>query len=115
MKNDTISRRAAIDAFYGAKVDEKGWCTEYEIGYNDGIDFAVSQLSALPSAQPEQKKGKWIPHIEESREYIGTAVVGIIYDYWFCDTCGYRVEDGRPLYNFCPNCGNAKEMKYGSN
>ena len=53
MKDDTISRQAAIDAFDGAKVDD-GWCTEYDIGYNDGIDFAVSKLSVLPSAQPER-------------------------------------------------------------
>lgn len=46
---DLISRQAAIDAFDGVKVDEK---TEYDIGYNDGIDLAVSKLSVLPSAQP---------------------------------------------------------------
>ena len=49
---DTISRQDAIDAFDGTKVDETD-CTEYDIGYNDGIDFAVSKLSVLPSAQPE--------------------------------------------------------------
>ena len=59
----------------------------------------------LPSAQPERKTGKWIPHIEKSREYIGTVLVYVEYDYWFCDTCGYRVENGQPTYNFCPNCG----------
>lgn len=53
--SDTISRQAAIDAFDGVKVDEE-WCTEYDIGYNDGIDFAVSKLSVLPSAQPEVKE-----------------------------------------------------------
>ena len=57
MLNDLISRQAAIDAFDGVKVDEEN-CTEYDIGYNDGIDFAVSKLSVLPSAQPEQR---WIP------------------------------------------------------
>lgn len=51
-ETDLISRQAAIDAFNGVKVDE-GWCTEYDIGYNDGIDFAVSKLSVLPSAQSE--------------------------------------------------------------
>lgn len=50
-KSDTISRQEAIDAFDGVKVDEE-YCTEYDIGYNDGIDFAVSKISALPSAQP---------------------------------------------------------------
>ena len=51
MKDDTISRQEAIDALDGVKVDEEN-CTEYDIGYNDGIDFAVSRLSVLPSAQP---------------------------------------------------------------
>lgn len=48
---DLISRTDAIDAFDGVKVDEEN-CTEYDIGYNDGIDFAISRLSVLPSAQP---------------------------------------------------------------
>ena len=52
IKDDLVRRQAAIDALDGVKVDE-GYCTEYEIGYNDGIDFAVSKLSVLPSAQPE--------------------------------------------------------------
>lgn len=45
---DLISRHSALAVFNGAKVDE-GYCSEYEIGYNDGIDFAVSSLSVLPS------------------------------------------------------------------
>ena len=56
-KSDTISRQEAIEAFDGVKVDEEN-CTEYDIGYNDGIDFAVSRLSVLPAVQPEQW---WIP------------------------------------------------------
>ena len=55
--DDLISRQAAIDAFNGVKVDD-GWCTEYDIGYNDGIDFAVSKLSVLPSAQSERMTEK---------------------------------------------------------
>ena len=47
--NDYISRKTAIDEFDGVKVDEEN-CTEYDIGYNDGIDLAVSILSVLPSA-----------------------------------------------------------------
>ena len=50
---ETISRQAAIDAFDGVKVDEEN-CTEYDIGYNDGIDFAISKLSVLPPARPTQ-------------------------------------------------------------
>ena len=57
MMDDLISRQVAIDAFVGVKVDEE-CCSEYEIGYNDGIDFAVSKLSVLPSAQPEWNNHK---------------------------------------------------------
>lgn len=51
--DDLISRQAAIDAFDGVKVDEEN-CTEYDIGYNDGIDFVISKLSVLPPARPTQ-------------------------------------------------------------
>lgn len=50
---DLISRQAAIDVFDGVKFCEVNF--GYEDGYNDGIDFAVSKLSVLPSAQPEIK------------------------------------------------------------
>lgn len=49
---DLIDRQAAIDGFYNVKVHEED-CTEYDIGYNDGIDYAISKLSVMPSAQPD--------------------------------------------------------------
>ena len=77
--NDLISRQAALDEFDGVKFDE-AYCTEYEVGYNDGIDFAVSRLSVLPSAQPEiirckdckyNPKKSWfgcpMPHLREEQ------------------------------------------------
>ena len=88
--SDLISRQAAIDALDGVKVDE-GYCTEYDIGYNDGIDFAVSSLSVLPSAQPERKKGEW----DYSDDMYETRV---------CSACGFDTEDYKE-YNYCPNCG----------
>lgn len=71
-----------------------------------GGDFedACVAIEHAPTIE-ERKSGKWTPHRERSREYIGTVLVNVTYDYWFCDTCGYRVENGRPMYNFCPNCG----------
>lgn len=94
---DLIDRQAAIDVAIEA-VDS--WDGMTSIGRQKRIE---KYINALPSAGP--KKGKWIPHREKSREYIGTALVNIEYDYWFCDTCGYRVENGQPIYNFCPHCG----------
>ena len=69
--SDLISRQAAIEAFDGVKVDEEN-CIEYDIGYNDGIDFAVSRLSVLPAAQPEQR---WIPCSERLPEENGRYLV----------------------------------------
>ena len=106
--DDLISRQAAIDAFDGVKVDEEN-CTEYDIGYNDGIDFAVSRLSVLPSAQPERKWGRW---------NITDAYPHNVY----CSECHTRFaqthwavwEDGSLPRNYCPNCGAEMEVEDGS-
>lgn len=67
---------------------------------------AVAIIESMPAADVAPvRRGKWIPHREESREYIGTVLVSVRYDYWFCDACGYRVKNGQPMYNFCPHCG----------
>ena len=66
----------------------------------------MEAIKSLPDADVVPVvHGKWIPHSEKSREYIGTVLIHVMYDYWLCDTCGYRVENGQPMYNFCPNCG----------
>ena len=64
MTDDLISRAEAIEAFDGTKVGEKN-CTEYDSGYNDGIDFAVSTLSVLPSAQSEPEEFEWCHDCKE--------------------------------------------------
>lgn len=78
---------------------------EPDAEYDDGEFWAVSISQIENASTIEPKKGKWLPHSEKSREYIGTVLVNVEYDYWFCDICGYRVEKGQPMYNFCPNCG----------
>ena len=86
-----ISLQAAIDAFDGVKVDEED-CTEYDIGYNDGIDFAVSKLSVLPSARPI---GKW--ELQES---------GHIENIYLCSNCkNYEAWGETEKTPFCPHCG----------
>lgn len=100
--DDLISRQDAIEEFYGVKFDE-GYCTEYEIGYNDGIDFAVDRLSVLPSAQQERKKGEWIKATGMMPpEFHGRHC---------CSECGNFANMEPPFGNredlskFCPNCG----------
>lgn len=139
---DLIDRQAAIETFDGAKVDEEN-CTEYDIGYNDGIDFAISKLSvmpsaqperywidsegnisALPSAQPERKTGKWkIKAINTfDLSYGGTGYEPV----YVCSECG-GVEESylrldEPIMpedadfpKFCPNCGAKMEATNESN
>lgn len=105
---DPINRQAALSMLCDNCDNAQAICAHYPCKQYIAIE-------KLPSARLERKKGKWIPDIEESHEYIGPAGISVKYDYWFCDVCGYRVEDKQPLYNFCPNCGNGKEMKHGSN
>lgn len=105
MNDDLISRQEAIDAAIEAADDWDG-------GYNKERErFIRGALEELPSVHPERPKGKWIPHSEKSREYIGTVLVNVEYDYWVCDTCGYRVKNGQPIHNFCPNCGAKMEVE----
>lgn len=76
------------------------------ISCKDGENTAREYFKCIPSTDiRENVSGEWIPHRLKSREYIGTVLVSVDYDYWFCDTCGYRVENGQPMYNYCPNCG----------
>ena len=91
--NDYISRQAAIDAVMDTE----------PIALRDGdnkiftvqsTSDVVDALEALPSAQPERKKGRWIDKTS-----------GYAFNYE-CSNCGYTVHyQFIDEYNFCPNCG----------
>lgn len=100
MKYELISKQSAINALEN---------TECEL-LAEEWDELTNAIKQVPSEEPERPKSKWIPHREKSCEYIGTVLVNVEYDYWFCDTCGYRVENGQPIYNFCPHCGAKMEV-----
>lgn len=97
---ELISREAAIDAL--AKFIPYAICDESTESYTNGLTDAYHLILQLPSAQPERKKGKWIPH--PNREYKEWDV---------CTACGTgckrREYDGGGMteysYNFCPYCG----------
>ena len=87
MKDDLISRQAAIDAL------------KEKVFHNLSDEFygAMQVLDELPSVQPERKTGHWIK----------TARWGRVY---YCNQCrNYLdfdgVNAGRGSTNFCPNCG----------
>lgn len=79
--DNTISRAMAVDEI-------ARW-----IGYLDDDMISRIQLSLkrLPSAQPKQKKGKWLPYLSLPE--------GLRYK---CSECESRYETP---WHFCPNCG----------
>ena len=66
--------------------------------YDDGFYDAISAVLELPSAEPEQKTGKWIGG-----------------ELGFCTRCGHEgcASDiwDRCTYTFCPNCGAYLEVE----
>lgn len=89
MKDDTISRQAAIDA------------TWFEPSYTDHLNVLTEvrdRLKALPSAQPERIKGHWVEIASSNHTYK-------------CSVCGrllVNITDGKnnvaKNYPYC-HCG----------
>lgn len=88
--DDLISRQAAIEIIKnycenGCDIAEDNWCPSCQ------REKFVELLKALPSAQSERKKGKWIKK------------KGSLWTLATCSVCGeLSVEGDKP---FCPNCG----------
>lgn len=87
---DLIDRQAAIDVI------------DFECGEWRGLaKTIVKGIEQLPSAQPEQKTGKWILY---GRGMAGCSKCGMIYN---------DVYDDDRYFNFCPNCGTKMEGQDG--
>lgn len=93
--SDTISRAAAIDivkkntfrlTFAEEQNCEGRVAWSADAVYSDVIEGALREL---PSAQPERKKGKWIPYLPERLRYK-------------CSECESKYDTP---WHFCPNCG----------
>ena len=86
--SDLIERQDALDA-----LEKIGW-----IETKADKEYAVQLFTDLPSAQPERKKGKWIPQ-DLNKHYGMTSTT--VYYYPKCSMCG----ESANYTNFCPNCG----------
>lgn len=83
---DAIDRQAAIATAVRAAIDWHRLANpQYSIAYCIG-----EAMRALPAAEPERKKGKWIDEHDMT-----------------CSVCGFECDD--PYYlgdaKYCPNCG----------
>ena len=69
--------------------------------YQRIINRFMSFASAQPTIEQERKTGEWI-----GMEYDGYADGNYVYYEWKCSKCGCVIEEeGRPTYNYCPQCG----------
>ena len=100
---DLIDRQAAIEAIN----IHFGFDIEGEYG------SAVQEvINGLPPAQPERKKGRWIP-VDSYSAFGGDEATWMAHGnpvaFYYCSECkkqAYAGEDGESLLtDYCPNCG----------
>ena len=101
MKNDLISRSAAIEAIekHIRTAEEPYQLTYADKVMNHAFEIAASCVYNLSATQPERKRGKWI---EDDDGWDGVI--------WRCSECDalFTLVDGTPEeneYYFCPHCG----------
>ena len=91
MKNDLVSRQAAIDI------------VRFECGEWKGLaKTIIKRFEQLPSTQSEPKKGKWIEAYDPFNRISGR-----------CSVCGWEAhlyEDDVVGMNYCPNCGTRMDL-----
>ena len=95
--NDLISRQVAIDAIEREKSLIERPITEIR-WFDLGLGKAQDVLSELPSAQPEQRTGKWM------QDWYGA---------WVCSECKEPCASqvmGKPRDRFCKWCGSRNEV-----
>lgn len=84
--SDLIDRRAAID-HWRSIIDATDNGDRYDMGFVDGLEFCISDLSTTPSAQPEieERKEESAQNVLKddlvSRKAAIDAVNGVIADY----------------------------------
>ena len=89
MSNDVIYRSDAIKAVWKPIVNPNAVIF-------DALKRAIeSEISNIPSAQPERKKGEWEMKPDP---------YGFFDEIPVCSECGCTTKM-RETYNFCPNCG----------
>ena len=92
---DTISRQAVLKG-----LEDLNIASFYELDEHskEAYTEVKAMLKALPSAQPQRIKGKWIDD--------GLYSDGFPHHAWHCSECEESVlEIDEPWFKFCPSCG----------
>ncbi len=94
---DLIDKQEAIDAL-GEEPEVWMENDEYARGLKNQWRYDVNALKAVPSVQPERKKGKWVANGDIPKE---CPFCGEDWDKYVFGEVWYTDE----LPKFCPNCG----------
>lgn len=88
--SDLIKREDAVEAVYEAlRTPLPDYRNDF---FHDSMSYAIKIVNNIPSAEPEQEKGKWTKTDIYDEQY------GYLYECPYCK----KLEWGG---NFCPNCG----------
>lgn len=93
--SDLIDRQAAIDAMNKRARDTFTLASGYKY-YLGALHDIADDIKKLPSAQPERKKGEWIP--KDDGRYHCSSCDGIApkgYRWDFCPICGADMRGGK--------------------
>ena len=93
---DIIYRQDAIKELESEK--DKKAKGDIAVFYNKIIENDIEKLRKLPSAQPEQKRGKWIDYANSHCECS------------VCHTEWSYFQNEVECFEFCPNCGAKMEV-----
>lgn len=88
--SDLIDRKAAIDALWKISHEHDS------VYYTSAIYTAVDAIEELPSAQPEPKRGEWIPIRKGER--------GFSAGDFRCSIC-HQPNKCYTMTNYCSHCG----------
>ena len=108
--DDTISRRAALDALNEQIEQCNKALGSFDISLKDEFAIKVEraslkaykeQLENLPTVQPQQMKGRWLP--DNNFVYEMRFVCSVCKESEVVPTIGFTKY--KPIWDFCPNCG----------
>jgi len=96
----TVKRQFVLDAI---NIGLSGYISDDDILTLEGMGIAVSDL---PSAQPERKKGEWIPYEFGDESWHQCTACGVA-DKYIDYVKGYDGKTGKlvSVRNYCPYCG----------
>ena len=92
-QNDSISRQALRQGMYHEAFEVDSDMQKWDGGCWIRYKLFEKIIDIMPSAQPEQKTGRW--------EHDG----GYFANRWICSQCGYKFYFEKSEAKYCPNCG----------